>query len=57
MLHPGTNKKLITESVSTPRDELIKPSLANVYYSTTLSNHETYRLKRFVSQNSRNLYN
>jgi hypothetical protein len=29
---------------------LINPYLANVYYSTTVLNHDAIRLKRFVSQ-------
>jgi hypothetical protein len=33
---------------------LINPSLANVYCSTSLSNHGVIRLKRFVSQFTRN---
>jgi hypothetical protein len=55
----GTKKKLITESVNKPQDvlSLINPSLANVYFSTTLSNHGAIRLKSFVSQISRYLCN
>jgi hypothetical protein len=53
-------KKLITDP-SVNREinllSLINPSLANVYCSTTLSNHGEIRLKRFVLQISRNLYN
>ena len=50
----------ITEILSNTRDELlslINPSLAYVYCSTTLSNRELIRLKKFVSQISHNLYN
>jgi hypothetical protein len=36
---------------------LINPSLPHVYYSTTVSNHGLIRLKKFVSQISRNLCN
>jgi hypothetical protein len=32
---------------------LINPSLAHVYCSTTLSNHELIRFKKIISQNSR----
>ncbi len=36
---------------------LINPYLANVYYSTTVLNHDAIRLKRFVSQFSFELSN
>ncbi len=36
---------------------LINPSLANIYCSTTLSNYNVIRLKRFVSQFTCKLYN
>ena len=35
---------------------LINPLLAYIYCSITLSNHGLIRLKKFVSQNSLNLY-
>ena len=36
---------------------LINPVLANVYCSTILSNHDAIKLKRFVSQFTRNMCN
>ena len=48
-----TNKKINDASLLS----LINLSLAYVYCSTTLSNHGLIKLKKFVSQSSRNLYN
>jgi hypothetical protein len=50
-------KKLQNPSVirETNLLSLINLSLAYIYCSTTLSNHELIRLKKFVSQNSLNL--
>jgi hypothetical protein len=52
-------KKLIIESVNRGMNllTLINSLLANIYYSTTLSNHAAIRFKRFVSQINRNMCN
>ena len=53
------NNKLHNPSVlhETNFLNIIKSSLAHGYCSTTLSNHDLIRLKKFVSQIGHNLYN